>query len=206
MASDKQIEANRLNAQKSTGPTSPEGKAHSSMNALKSGIDAKSLIIRGENPEALQTLAVTYFDRWTPTTPEQRLLVDSLIINEWLLRRYLKVETQLWHDSMPDPERFDDRTYLCKAFGYSHQRSDRIMRHKNSLQRNFHAALRDLERLKAAEAKAEAQPPSEPAAPQPLEEAPVSPQIGFVSHPAISPAAAKAKPSISPVRRPPDGR
>ena len=46
MASQKQTEANRLNAQKSTGPRSPEGKAASSMNALKSGIDAKSQIIR----------------------------------------------------------------------------------------------------------------------------------------------------------------
>jgi hypothetical protein len=50
MASQKQTEANRLNAQKSTGPrgapSGPEGKAASSMNALKSGIDAKSQIIR----------------------------------------------------------------------------------------------------------------------------------------------------------------
>ena len=50
MASQKQTEANRLNAQKSTGPRSVEGKAASRMNALKSGIDARSNFIRGEDP------------------------------------------------------------------------------------------------------------------------------------------------------------
>lgn len=40
MASIRQIEANRLNAKKSTGPRTAEGKSRSRMNALKSGIDA----------------------------------------------------------------------------------------------------------------------------------------------------------------------
>ena len=43
MSTRRQIEANRRNAQKSTGPPSVTGKAASSMNALKTGIYAKSL-------------------------------------------------------------------------------------------------------------------------------------------------------------------
>jgi hypothetical protein len=39
MSTEAQINANRLNAQKSTGPRTPEGKAASSLNALKSGPD-----------------------------------------------------------------------------------------------------------------------------------------------------------------------
>jgi hypothetical protein len=56
MPTQAQLNANRLNAQKSTGPTSPEGKATSSLNALKSGIDAWSHIIPGEDPAELETL------------------------------------------------------------------------------------------------------------------------------------------------------
>ena len=38
MASDKQIQANRLNAQKSTGPQSPEGKKRVARSHLKHGL------------------------------------------------------------------------------------------------------------------------------------------------------------------------
>ena len=54
MSTLRQIEANRRNAQKSTGPTSVTGKAASSMNALKTGIHAKSLVLPSENPAELE--------------------------------------------------------------------------------------------------------------------------------------------------------
>ena len=83
MATIKQIEANRLNAQKSTGPRSAEGKAVTSMNARKSGIDAQSHIIRGEDHSQLQTLAAEYLERFRPATPEERFYVDTLIRDDW---------------------------------------------------------------------------------------------------------------------------
>jgi hypothetical protein len=45
MSTIRQIEANRRNSEKSTGPTSVTGKAASSRNALKTGISAKSLVL-----------------------------------------------------------------------------------------------------------------------------------------------------------------
>src|SRR5256886_4777295 len=63
MPTQAQLNANRLNALKSTGPTSPEGKAASSLNALKSGIDAWSHIIPGEDPAELEDLTAAYLDR-----------------------------------------------------------------------------------------------------------------------------------------------
>jgi hypothetical protein len=45
MTTEKQIAANRANAQESTGPRTAVGKAASSANALKSGIYAKFLLI-----------------------------------------------------------------------------------------------------------------------------------------------------------------
>ena len=49
MSSIKQIEANRLNAEKSTGPRTTEGKSVVAANALKHGIFARSPAIVGEN-------------------------------------------------------------------------------------------------------------------------------------------------------------
>src|SRR5713101_2035842 len=87
MATDKQIEANRLNAKKSTGPRSVAGKAVSSMNALKSGVDAKSDVIRGEDPAALQALTDAYIERYQPATVEERQHVDVMI----------RADAQIWN-------------------------------------------------------------------------------------------------------------
>ena len=49
MASEKQNEANRQNAQKSTGPTSAEGKASASRNALKHGLTSRRWVLADED-------------------------------------------------------------------------------------------------------------------------------------------------------------
>ena len=72
MSSQRQIEANRRNAQKSTGPTSVTGKAASSMNALKTGIHAKSLVLPSEKLADLEQLIEEYYNRHNPATPEAR--------------------------------------------------------------------------------------------------------------------------------------
>ena len=55
-----------------------EGKARSSMNALKTGIDAQSQTIPGEPISQLEALTDDYYQRFSPATPEQRMLVDTL--------------------------------------------------------------------------------------------------------------------------------
>src|SRR5215472_16091095 len=79
MASLEQIQANRQNARKSTGPRSAEGKAKSRFNALKSGIDAQSAVIPDEDPAKFQELSDEYYTRFQPQTPEERDLPDTLI-------------------------------------------------------------------------------------------------------------------------------
>ena len=96
MSTLRQIEANRRNAQKSTGPTSVTGKAASSMNALKTGIHAKSLLLPTEDPAELDELVEDSYRSFHPTTPEARSLVDEFIYCEWSLRRLRAAETQSW--------------------------------------------------------------------------------------------------------------
>ena len=59
MSSQLQIEANRRNSQKSTGPRTAAGIAVSSQNALGSGVYAESETIRDENPSDLEALAAS---------------------------------------------------------------------------------------------------------------------------------------------------
>jgi hypothetical protein len=96
----KQLEANRRNALKSTGPRTPGGKAASSTNALKTGIYAKSLIIPGEDVAELETLIADFYEIHQPAAADERSLVDTLIVNEWTLRRLRKAECQIWDTSI----------------------------------------------------------------------------------------------------------
>ena len=152
MASQKQLLANRLNAQKSTGPRSVEGKARSSMNALKTGIDARSQTIPGEPISQLEELTDDYYERFCPTTPEQRMLVDTLIDCEWLLRRFRRVEGQMWENPIFE-------ITPAKAFRDASDHFARLQRRIDSTQRNYRNALHELERLQAEQA---AEPESEP--------------------------------------------
>ena len=158
MASKKQIEANRLNAQKSTGPRSVEGKARASMNALKTGIDAQSQTIPGEPISQLEALTDDYYQRFCPTTPEQRMLVDTLIDCEWLLRRFRRVEGQMWENPIFE-------ITFAKAFRDDSDHFARLQRRIDATQRNYRNALHELQRLQAEEPEPapEPEPPPVPA-------------------------------------------
>ena len=66
------------------------------MNALKTGIHAKSLVLPSEKLADLELLIDEYYQHHDPTSPEARALVDDLIRCEWLQRRLHTAETQLW--------------------------------------------------------------------------------------------------------------
>ena len=110
MSTLRQKEANRRNAQKSTGPTSVTGKAVSSMNSLKTGLHAKSMVLPFENLAEFQQLIDEYYHSHHPTTPEARCFIDDLIRCEWTLRRLDNTETQIVlhqnDDKFRDPEKY----------------------------------------------------------------------------------------------------
>jgi hypothetical protein len=184
MTSQKQLEANRLNAAKSTGPRSLQGKARSSMNALKSGIDAESQIIRGENVAALDALAADYYHRFHPTTPEQRMLVDTLIDAEWLLRRFRKVEAQLWEKEALSAYKPNQDVILAQAYWSGVDRFARLQRRIDTAHKNYRTSLQELQRLQAEETVDPDPDPVPAPAPEPAHAAPpnqpVKPPNGFV--------------------------
>ena len=69
------------------------------MNALKSGIHAKSLILPSEKLADLEQLIERLLPAPRPGHPGSPLLLDEVIHCEWLLRRYRAAEAQMWqHD------------------------------------------------------------------------------------------------------------
>jgi len=187
MSTPSQIDANRLNAQKSTGPVTASGLAVSRFNALKTGIHAKSQVIPGEDPAELEQLAADYHRQCRPSTPEQCFLVDTLINADWLLRRYHKVEAQLWALPSDDP---NPTTNLAEIF--ERRRKTFVLVHRKiaALERSYYRAHKELKEAQ--------QPADEPAKPVSQEEY-IAALASFCAPPyAPTPARAAAPPQPRP--------
>jgi len=180
MSTLKQQQANRLNAQKSTGPRTLAGKAVSRFNALKSGIDAEAETLPDEKPADLAALVAQYQARFDTSTPERRAMLDVAVNAEWMMRRLRRGEMLLWKFTYVDTEVCESR-----IVNFGHQVYERIQRRVNALLRNLQTAIRELETLPTAaeDQLAEAQSAQQP-----------SPEIGFVPQPPES----LMQPALSP--------
>jgi hypothetical protein len=96
MSSLKQIEANRRNALKSTGPTTPEGKDRSRCNALRHGLTAETVIAALEDAEDYQAFEAAVIADYDAESAIERELVLRLASVLWRLRRATGIETVLF--------------------------------------------------------------------------------------------------------------
>jgi len=158
MSTVSQIEANRLNSQKSTGPRTAQGKAVSSQNAFKSGLDADSQFCYGEQRADFYRLQVEYFARFQPHSPEERFQVDSLIRNEWMLRRLFRAEAHLWEFHTSRGSRFDG-VPLGEAFHNAHPEFMRLHRRITLFEKSYKDSFAQLQTLQQDRLAAQAQTP-----------------------------------------------
>ena len=110
----KQLAANRRNAQKSTGPRTPNGRAVSKMNALKHGIRAAHVVVRGrcikESSQEFTALRQRFWEDWKPVGATEEMLVDKIVTTHWRLNRVLKAESGEIALSVDDGYRHRRRT------------------------------------------------------------------------------------------------
>ena len=78
MASPAQIDANRLNAQKSTGPTTGTGKDQSRRNAVKHGAYATAATL-GIDPQIFADRRRQYQEYYAPIGVEEEYLVSAML-------------------------------------------------------------------------------------------------------------------------------
>jgi hypothetical protein len=91
-ASPVRIEANRANAQLSTGPITPDGKQRSSENAITHGLTAKSTLLPNEDPHPYKKFSRTLIEDLNPKGALEEQLVQTMADTQWRLKRCRSLE------------------------------------------------------------------------------------------------------------------
>src|SRR6266566_6843653 len=115
MATEAQIAANRRNAQSSTGPRTPEGKAQSSTNAVSFGLFTCRDFVRPEETDEYTQFCTSFWEHLQPVGPLESTFSTEIIRSAWRLRRCSIVEQALSDrvgDSNLDP--MDDWHYCTQ--------------------------------------------------------------------------------------------
>ena len=165
--SEKQQQANRQNAQKSTGPKTPEGREAVRFNALTYGLRTRETILERENAREYSELWDELDAEWQPQTRTERLYLETMVTSQWLLKRIAESEQQIYTIANVE-QRFKMLAYVYKM--------------RAQLERSFRTAVADMKQSQKERKAVQTQPPQ---AEQPAKPA---------SAPATKPAAPQAPP------------
>jgi hypothetical protein len=109
-----QMNANRENAKKSSGPKTDAGKANSSRNATKHGLTAANPLLPGEEPDGLQRLRNDLCCRFRPVGDGEEMLVSRIADLQWRLSRVLTHEGGIYRDNfgaIQQKDKFNEDRY-----------------------------------------------------------------------------------------------
>jgi hypothetical protein len=183
MATIKQIEANRRNSLKSTGPTTPEGKAAVRLNALRHGLRARTVVLPGEQPEEFQQLCDDLEAEWRPKSRTEQFYVEQMAVSQWELNRMEMAELSTF-DQVNDAKRqvpLLDRLWQCQC----------------RAERAYARAQRERQRLQYSRSQSPQWQEAREHAPQPSATQPVR-AVPFVMSPVAAAPLAGGPPSPRP--------
>jgi hypothetical protein len=136
MATAAQIDANRANAQHSTGPVTSDGKARVAQNAVRHGLTAKHLVVREDEREDFAALRDQLSAEIDPRGALECLAFDELLHAAWNLRRFRRIEAEVSIGTIDD---FTDTQTAAVL--------DRLTRYQARAQRAYTRALSELRSL-----------------------------------------------------------
>jgi hypothetical protein len=138
MSTAAQLDANRANAQLSTGPQTEEGKAASSRNNFRHGCTGKFMLLPQESTQEFHELTTALNTEHQPATPTETLLVERMVQHFWLSQRALRLQNFCFDDGLQQPD-------LSKLSVY--------LRYQSTHDRAFHKCLGELQKLRAEKRK-----------------------------------------------------
>lgn len=152
------VQTNRRNAKRSTGPRSAAGKAKSSRNALKHGLQSLYLLLPYEPEEELAAFVERLRRDLCPVGELEELLFGRIATAAWRLRRAMLFDQEI--ASLPDVEAtsFRDGSRSVKYHDRV-RRFDHLCRYETTIERFLYKALHELQRLQTARRGGRVAPP-----------------------------------------------
>ena len=161
MTSERQVEANRRNAEHSTKPRTPEGKAAVAQNAIKHGLLAREVVMDFEDRDEFEAFQEGLLADLAPEGEAEVLLADRIVAAAWRLRRLGRLEREMLQENLENgttflevPAAYPSRA-LARGFGgdlRNFRTYDRLQRYEAFIERGLYKALHELQRLQAARA------------------------------------------------------
>jgi hypothetical protein len=152
MATEKQIAANRRNAQKSTGPRTEAGKAKVSQNRTTHGLCGRFTVLEAvESQQDFDTLLQRFIEEEQPTTQRQHELVVKMAKHTWLANRALELQGNCF---VPMPKTPEQQKNGETPIGITDD-LERFMRYHTTHDRAYQRAAAELSKLKKEERLAE---------------------------------------------------
>src|SRR5580704_9351672 len=90
--SEAQLEANRLNAQKSTGPATEEGKKRSALNGMRHGLTGAAFIMTDEDRKAWDAFSQPFIEALKPGNMVERQFAHLIAQDHFRLNRIRAIE------------------------------------------------------------------------------------------------------------------
>jgi hypothetical protein len=159
MASQQQIDANRLNAKKSTGATTPEGKAVTRLNAKRDGFTGQITTLSDEDRPIFENFKSRFITDLAPKTTMELSLATSIAWDTWRLNHLRAVEMNMYalgHDpdnaqaNVIDCDEVRIHTALTDAMTFANESNKFALMsiYEQRMNRSIHknlATLRDLQ-------------------------------------------------------------
>ncbi|MFL6414243.1 MAG: hypothetical protein ACJ74Y_01035 [Bryobacteraceae bacterium] len=147
--SDFKLQANRHNAQLSTGPSTEAGKAASSRNNFRHGLAGAFCVLPGESLEDFEQLRTDLEKEHEPSTATEELLVNDMARHYWLYQRALRLQEGCFATDIQSGD-VQNRLSLYLRYGTTHERAFRrcladllkMRKQRLQLQRGFESQQR----------------------------------------------------------------
>ena len=146
-ASTARIEANRINAQSSTGPRTEEGKQVSRRNATRHGLTAQMAVVPGEDQQAYDQFCSEFFEDLKPKGMLEQQLAHSLADVQWRLKRCRAIEQVILR---AEPEDTYNRNAVASFHADQVGSLNKFSLYEQRLTRNFQSTLKEFLALQAA--------------------------------------------------------